>query len=74
MTNNKINRDTEHAAMVIQTARITGVSKSLVQKVIRGDRKNENVMSCYMDILENGYTQNRFTYLKRVYGPLKTAL
>lgn len=47
-------RDPERAAIVKKVVRITGVSPRHVYRVIRGDRKNENVLSCYMEILEAG--------------------
>ncbi|NNV54567.1 hypothetical protein [Limnovirga soli] len=45
----KVNtRDVEKAAIIKKTARICTVSDSLVQKVIRGDRDNEIVLSTFM--------------------------
>lgn len=48
--NNK--RDAINAARVIKTAECVGVSTSLVQKVIRGDRNNDKVLSVFMEIQE----------------------
>lgn len=42
------NRDTETAALVTKTSRITGVSKRFVRMVISGERTNELVLDTYM--------------------------
>lgn len=44
--------DTERAARVKKTARITGVSIRSVQRVLSGDQKNPEVMATYFDLLE----------------------
>lgn len=49
-----IKRSAETRAIVLKTARITGVSVSMVEKVIKGDRSNELVLSTYMELLETG--------------------
>lgn len=45
-------RNTEQAAIVQKTAKLMGVSKRYVRMVVNGERKNEGVMTCYMEILE----------------------
>lgn len=45
-------RNTEQAAIVQKTAKLMGVSKRYVRMVLNGERNNEGVMTCYMEILE----------------------
>lgn len=45
-------RDTFRAALIQQTAEKTGFSKRYVRYVLENDRRNENVMSVYMTLLE----------------------
>lgn len=45
-------RDTETAARIKKTARITGVSVRSVRRVLAGDQRNEEVMSTYLDLYE----------------------
>ena len=47
-TNNRTNR----AANVKDTAELVGVSTSLVQKVLRGERENETVLTVFMELSE----------------------
>lgn len=45
-------RNTEQAAIIQKTAKLMGVSKRYVRMVLNGERNNEGVMTCYMEILE----------------------
>lgn len=45
-------RDSEHAARVIKTARIRGVSERQVYRVLAGDRTDPETLATYMDLLE----------------------
>ncbi|HRO17953.1 MAG TPA: hypothetical protein PLU07_07175 [Ferruginibacter sp.] len=45
-------RSVIRAARVEKTAETIGVSTSLVQKVLRGDRENPHVMKVFMEISE----------------------
>jgi len=49
---NKRKRDVRRAAIVVDTAEVVGVSRSEVQKVLRGDRNNDTVIAVYMEIHE----------------------
>ena len=48
MSTTAYNRDIEQAAIVAKTARITGLSKRHVRRVIIGEYQNETVLSIYM--------------------------
>jgi hypothetical protein len=45
-------RDTERAARIKKTSRITGVDVRSVQRVLNGDQENEFVFDVYMAIAE----------------------
>ncbi len=45
-------RVSEIAARVERTAELAGVTKRYVRLVINGDRKNQNVLSIYMELQE----------------------
>lgn len=49
----KAKKDTKKAANIIDTAEVLGLSQSTVQKVLRGDRENPNVINVFM-ILDEG--------------------
>lgn len=51
MKNNK-KRDTRRAANILDTAEITGLSTSQVQKVLRTDRNNDKVVAVFMELSE----------------------
>ncbi|MFN4248931.1 MAG: hypothetical protein ACK4EY_14485 [Flavipsychrobacter sp.] len=51
MEKNKI-RNTEQAAIVHKVARLAGVSKRQVYRVINGEQINEKIMTAYMELLE----------------------
>lgn len=51
MKNNR-KRDTRRAANILDTAEITGLSTSQVQKVLRTDRNNDTVVSVFMELQE----------------------
>lgn len=52
MSNKTRKRDTRRAATILDTAELVGVSQSEVQKVLRGDRENEQVVAVFMEIQE----------------------
>lgn len=49
-------RSAATASLVKRTAELMGVTEQLVYKVLRGYRTNEQVMACYITLLE-GETQ-----------------
>ena len=54
------NRDSERAALVPKVANITGYSEETVKKVIRDERKNELILSTYMDLQETLRTRENY--------------
>ena len=51
-SNNKRTRDVRRAATVKDTAEITGLSPSEVQKVLRAERNNDTVVAVFMELTE----------------------
>lgn len=47
-------RSAETRAIVLKTARITGLSVRSIERVISGDQKNDVAFSTYMELLESG--------------------
>jgi hypothetical protein len=47
-----IKRSAFNATIVGQVAEILGLEKSMVYKVLNGSRESQQVMSCYMTLLE----------------------
>ncbi|MBN8834604.1 MAG: hypothetical protein ABS68_00080 [Niastella sp. SCN 39-18] len=45
-------RDIRRAATVEETAGLLGISKNYVQKVMRGDRENDEVVAVFMELSE----------------------
>ncbi len=45
-------RSSETAYRVKRTAELTGVKPTSVYRIIRGDRKNEEVFTTYMELME----------------------
>ena len=45
-------RSAENAFRVQRVAEITGLKPNSVEKIIRGDRENEEVFTTYMELLE----------------------
>jgi len=45
-------RNTKRAATVLETAEIIGLSTRQVQRVMSGDRQNENVVTVFMELKE----------------------
>ena len=45
-------RSSENAFRVKRVAEITGLKPNSIQKIIRGDRENEEVFTTYMELLE----------------------
>lgn len=45
-------RSSENAFRVKRVAEITGLKSNSVEKIIRGDRENEEVFTTYMELLE----------------------
>lgn len=45
-------RNTERAAIIKKTARISGVSERYVRMVMNGERENESVMNTFMTLQE----------------------
>ena len=58
------NRDIKRAALIQQTADITGVSIRSVRRVLESQQTNENVMAVYMTLLEG--TNSLLAEVKRV--------
>ncbi|HEX8313917.1 MAG TPA: hypothetical protein VF609_02930 [Flavisolibacter sp.] len=44
--------DIDRASRIQKTARIVGVSIRTVQRVLKGDQVNDEVLATYMDLLE----------------------
>lgn len=53
MAEKKYKRDIERACIVEKVANITGYKKDTVRKVIRDERKNETILTAYMEIKES---------------------
>lgn len=49
---NNYNRDTKRAALIQETAHITGVSVRSVRRVLDNQQRNEDVIAVYMTLLE----------------------
>jgi len=52
----KRGRDTKRAVLVKNTAELMGVSQRYVNMVLAGERDNDCIIACYMELLER---QNR---------------
>ena len=48
----QVKRNARRAATVIETAELVGVTPRAVQMVLSGDRRNEGVLSIFMEIDE----------------------
>ena len=47
-----IKRDTRRAATILDTAEVMGVSPNHVQKILRMDRENDQVVNVFMELTE----------------------
>lgn len=48
----KRGRDVKRAALVKKTAELMGVSQRYVNMVLAGERDNDCIIACYMELLE----------------------